>query len=110
MPVFGPCRLGQLTVDRNGSATSLAGEGTSSVKKVPYVADRRLYRVSCARTRAFAGYETTSTALTFAVALLARHPEAEQKLVAEIDALGGRCHATRHQAVTNEGARAQCGR
>jgi cytochrome P450 len=33
-----------------------------------------------------AGYETTSTALTFAIAALARHPEAEAKLLAEVDA------------------------
>ena len=33
-----------------------------------------------------AGYETTSTALTFAIAALARHPEVEAKLLAEVDA------------------------
>ena len=33
-----------------------------------------------------AGYETTSTALTFAIAAIARHPEAEAKLLAEVDA------------------------
>lgn len=36
--------------------------------------------------RSSAGYETTSTALTFAIAALARHPEAEAKLLAEVDA------------------------
>jgi hypothetical protein len=36
------------------------------------------------------GSETTANALSFAVYLLSRHPEAEAKLTAEIDALGGR--------------------
>src|ERR671932_698334 len=36
-----------------------------------------------------AGHETTSTALTFALYLLARHPEVQQKVRAEVDEIGG---------------------
>ena len=39
---------------------------------------------------AFPGSETTANALSYAVYLLSRHPEAEAKLTAEVDALGGR--------------------
>lgn len=35
-----------------------------------------------------AGYETSSTALAFTIHLLASHPEAEAKLLAEVDAFG----------------------
>jgi len=36
-----------------------------------------------------AGHETTSTALTFALDLLARHPEVQERVRAEVDAVGG---------------------
>lgn len=36
-----------------------------------------------------AGYETTANALAFAIYLLATHPEAEARMLAEIDAFGG---------------------
>lgn len=35
-----------------------------------------------------AGHETTATALTFALDLLARHPEAQERVRAEVDAVG----------------------
>jgi cytochrome P450 len=36
-----------------------------------------------------AGHETTSTALTFALYLLGRHPDVQEKVRAEVDAVGG---------------------
>ena len=36
-----------------------------------------------------AGHETTSTALTFALYLLGRHPDVQQKVRAEVDEIGG---------------------
>lgn len=41
-------------------------------------------------TMLVAGHETTATALSWAWALLAQHPQVEAKLHAEVDALGGR--------------------
>lgn len=41
-------------------------------------------------TLVLAGHETTASALTWAWRLLAQHPEAEARLHAEVDALGGR--------------------
>ena len=32
-----------------------------------------------------AGYETTSTALTYAIYILIKHPEEQQKLIEEVD-------------------------
>lgn len=46
-----------------------------------------------ALTLFLAGHETTANALTWAWYLLAQHPEAEAKLHAEVDALGGRLPA-----------------
>ena len=62
---------------------------------------RQLFRVNVSNVSGVssAGHDSTSMALTFAVALLARHPGAEQKLVAEMDALRSRCHAVRRSAV-----------
>ncbi len=37
---------------------------------------------------AAAGYETTANALSFAIYCLATHPEAEARLLAEVDAFG----------------------
>lgn len=46
-----------------------------------------------ALTLFLAGHETTANALTWAWYLLSQHPEAEAKLHAEVDALGGRLPA-----------------
>ena len=35
-----------------------------------------------------AGYETTANTLAFCVYLLCKHPEAQQKVIAEVDAFG----------------------
>ena len=43
-----------------------------------------------AMTLFIAGHETTETALAWTYYLLATHPEVEAKLLAEVDALGGR--------------------
>jgi enediyne biosynthesis protein E7 len=45
--------------------------------------------VSQGLTFMLAGYETTSTALAYTVALLSQNPGAEAKLLAEIDAHAG---------------------
>ena len=37
-----------------------------------------------------AGYETTSVALTYCVYLLTKHPEAQQKLLQEVDGFQGK--------------------
>lgn len=41
-----------------------------------------------------AGFETTATALSFAVYLLGQHPDVQQKIAAEVAALGNRCAMT----------------
>jgi len=41
-----------------------------------------------------AGFETTATALSFAVYLLGQHPDVQQKIAAEVSALGNRCAVT----------------
>ena len=37
-----------------------------------------------------AGYETTSVALTYCIYLLSKHPEAQQKLLQEVDRFQGK--------------------
>lgn len=75
--------------DAEHAAEREAGAGAAAAGDAPRPLDDRWIRDEV-MTLVLAGHETTASALTWCWLLLADHPDAEARLHAEVDALGGR--------------------